>query len=90
MVGTKHMPGNDCKDILLQITTLYTQVFKCNTTTGEPDPTQIVRRGIVKIDFAGGLAASASVVPQQHARCTQHTHAHCSAFVQGRPITCRY
>ena len=64
MVGTKHMPGNDCKDILLQITTLYTQVFKSNTTTGEPDPTQIVRRGIVKIDFAGGLAASASVVPQ--------------------------
>lgn len=62
MVGTKHMPGDDCLHVLTQITTLYTHVFEADAAhPGQPDPARIVRRGVVKIDLAASLRLIASL-----------------------------
>jgi hypothetical protein len=52
--GDKHMPGDDCRDLVAQTTTLYVHTFAADSDT-------VLNSGIVKIDGRGILELLGSV-----------------------------
>jgi len=56
LYGVKHIPGNDCLNLLSQVTTLYVHVYDDDIETDSKEDKQIVRSGIVKIGAMGVIS----------------------------------